>query len=167
MGRDAALSRARPRRLRDSETGATVGALAIVNSFGSVTLEDGAFYAWPYEIDGEFGGRRPTGKPEDPAPYFPKLAGRGPGPRQNTTLVAVATDAALDRGQAGRFAAMAQDGLARAIRPAHTPFDGDSVFALASGRAGPVDALGLARLGAIAADCAARAIARGVYEAGG
>lgn len=144
----------------DPETGATVGALAAVNSFGAVTMADGCFYAWPYEIDGEFGGRRPSGAVEAPDPHFPKLAQ----PRGNTTLVAVATDAALDRGQAGHLAAMAQDGLARAIRPAHTPFDGDSVFALAGGTAGAVDALGLARLGAIAADCTARAIARGVYE---
>lgn len=142
------------------ETGATVGALAAVNSFGSATMADGTFLAWPFEMGDEFGGRRPTGAREAPEPHFPKLAR----PRGNTTLVAVATDAALDRSQAIRLAAMAQDGLARAIRPAHTPFDGDSVFALASGAAGPVDALGLARLGAIAADCVARAIARAVYE---
>jgi L-aminopeptidase/D-esterase-like protein len=62
---------------------------------------------------------------------------------------------------------MAQDGLARALRPAHTPFDGDVVFALATGRRPLEDPrLGVvARLGALAADCLARAIARGVYEA--
>ncbi|MBP5858007.1 P1 family peptidase [Marivibrio halodurans] len=141
-------------------TGVTVGALAAVNSFGSVTMADGTFLAWPFEMGDEFGGRRPTGAPESPEPHFPKLAR----PRGNTTLVAVATDAALDHSQAIRLAAMAQDGLARAIRPAHTPFDGDSVFTLASGAAGRVDALGLARIGAIAADCVARAIARAVYE---
>lgn len=146
----------------DPETGATVGAFVAVNSFGAVTMGDGTYYAWPHEIDGEFGGRTPSGAVEDPTPHFPKLAGA----RTNTTLVAVATDAALDRAQAGHLAVMAQDGVARAIRPAHTPFDGDSVFALASGQVGPVDALGLARLGSIAADCTARAIARGVYEAG-
>jgi L-aminopeptidase/D-esterase-like protein len=64
---------------------------------------------------------------------------------------------------------MAQDGLARAIRPVHTPFDGDIVFALASGARslgeGPGRALALARLGSAAADTLARAIARGAYEA--
>ena len=61
---------------------------------------------------------------------------------------------------------MAQDGLARAIRPAHTPLDGDTVFALATGRrplAQPT--IDLAQLGALAADCVSRSVARGVYEA--
>ncbi|MGI9170402.1 MAG: P1 family peptidase, partial [Caulobacteraceae bacterium] len=78
-----------------------------------------------------------------------------------------ATDAALTPGQARRLAIMAQAGLARAIRPVWTPFDGDVVFALATGRrplASPVD-FTLARLGALAADALARAVARGVYEA--
>jgi L-aminopeptidase/D-esterase-like protein len=62
---------------------------------------------------------------------------------------------------------MAQDGLARAIRPVHAPFDGDVVFALATGRRPLGDAADydVARLGALAADCLARAIARAVYEA--
>jgi L-aminopeptidase/D-esterase-like protein len=60
---------------------------------------------------------------------------------------------------------MAQDGLARAIRPIHTPFDGDSVFALATGRVPLTNPAMLARLGHLAADCLARAVARGVYAA--
>jgi L-aminopeptidase/D-esterase-like protein len=62
---------------------------------------------------------------------------------------------------------MAQDGLARAIRPVHTPFDGDVVFALATGarEAGEARQLAVARAGALAADCLARAVARAVYEA--
>ena len=60
---------------------------------------------------------------------------------------------------------MAQAGLARAVRPVYTPFDGDTVFALATAQGPSVDAIGLARLGAIGADVLARAIARGVYEA--
>jgi L-aminopeptidase/D-esterase-like protein len=61
---------------------------------------------------------------------------------------------------------MAHDGLARAIRPVHSPLDGDSVFVLATGARALNDPIGdLAQLGSIAADCAARAIARGVYEA--
>ena len=79
----------------------------------------------------------------------------------------MATDAALTPAQARRVAIMAQDGLARAIRPVHAPFDGDVVFALSTGRRplrAPIE-LTLTRLGALAADCLARAVARGVYEA--
>ena len=61
---------------------------------------------------------------------------------------------------------MAQDGLARAIRPIHSPFDGDSVFVLSTGRQALLDpVLGVSKLGMLAADCVARAIARGVYQA--
>ena len=67
--------------------------------------------------------------------------------------------------QAMRVAMMAQDGFARAIRPVHTPFDGDTVFALSTGKR-PLDgAMELMRIGSIAADCVARAIARGVFAA--
>jgi len=61
---------------------------------------------------------------------------------------------------------MAQDGVARAIRPVHTPFDGDTVFVLATGRQELENSNDdVARIGLLAADCTARAIARGVYEA--
>jgi L-aminopeptidase/D-esterase-like protein len=83
---------------------------------------------------------------------------------ENTTLAVVATDAQLTKAEANKLAQMAQDALARTIRPVHTPFDGDTVFALATGRrAGP----GLAVLGAIAADVLARAIERCVLMATG
>jgi L-aminopeptidase/D-esterase-like protein len=77
----------------------------------------------------------------------------------------VATDAALGKSDCRRLAIMAQAGLARAIRPIHTLFDGDTVFALATARRGPLDAAALVRLGALAADCLARAVARAVFEA--
>lgn len=81
---------------------------------------------------------------------------------QNTTLAVVATDARLNKAEASKLAQMAQDGLARTIKPVHTPFDGDSVFTLATGqRAG----LPLAILGAVAADVLARAIERCVLTA--
>jgi L-aminopeptidase/D-esterase-like protein len=81
---------------------------------------------------------------------------------QNTTLAVIATDARLSKAEANKLAQMAQDGLARAICPVHTPFDGDTVFALATGqRTGPA----LAILGAIAADVLAQAIERSVLEA--
>ena len=125
--------------------------------------ESGTMWAWDLECEGELGGQHP--------PAGPPEGGNVPlGDSQlggNTTLVVVATNLDLDKAQAGRLAIMAQDGLARAIRPSHTPFDGDSVFALATGEkavAGQV-AEGLTRAGALAADCAARAIARAVFEA--
>ena len=85
----------------------------------------------------------------------------------NTTLVAIATNLRLTRAQAKRIAIMAQDGLARAIRPVHTPFYGDSVFVLATGAhtAPTVTPQLLAAVGLLAADAAARAIAKGVYRA--
>jgi L-aminopeptidase/D-esterase-like protein len=126
-------------------------------------MPDGAFWAWPFERDGEFGGRRPSGAApplDDGLPAEGRLGG-------HTTLAVVATDAILDKAEAQRVAIMAQDGLARAIRPVHTPLDGDVVFALATGRralSGP-RALALARLGSVAADCLARSVARAVWSA--
>jgi D-aminopeptidase len=84
---------------------------------------------------------------------------------ENTTLVAVVTDALLTKAQAQRLAMSAQTGFARAIYPVHAPLDGDLVFAAATG-AKPIDPLyGLTELGTVAANVVARAIARGVYEA--
>lgn len=145
--------------------GYAVGAIVAVNSWGSVVAPGGrTFWAAPYEIDGEFGGLGAAGLAAGPDEWG--LAKR-PDAARNTTIACVATDAALTPAQAKRLAVMAQDGLARAIRPAHAPFDGDIVFALATGRRAlqaPAD-LTLARLGALAADTLARAIARGVHEA--
>lgn len=150
-----------------TEDGYTVGALAAVNSFGSVVGPDGrTFWAAPWEVDGEFGGLGAAGLAGAAGDAWP-LAKLDPGARENTTLAVVATDAVLTRVQAKRLAIMAQDGVARAIRPVHAPFDGDVVFALATGErplAEPADYT-LARLGALAADCLARAVARGVYAA--
>jgi D-aminopeptidase len=89
--------------------------------------------------------------------------------RENTTIACVATDAVLTRVECQRIAIMAQDGMSRALRPIHSPFDGDLVFALSTGKkpiAGPMPReFVVARLGALAADTLARSIARGVYEA--
>jgi L-aminopeptidase/D-esterase-like protein len=152
-----------------TDDGIAIAALACVNSFGSVQMPGSdAYWAWPFEIDDEFGGARPDTAhaiaPEDwgAAKMDPRLLA-------NTTLCVVATDAALTKDQARRLAVMAQDGLARAIRPAHAPFDGDVVFALSTAaRPLPDPApVSLTRLGSIAADCLARAIARGVHAARG
>ena len=146
--------------------GFTVGAVVAVNSFGSVVAPGGrSFWAAPYELNGEFGGV-PLGNARA-GPDDWGLAKADPRRGANTTIACVATDAILTPAQARRLAMMAQDGLARAIRPVHAPFDGDVVFAVSTGRralADPTD-FTLTRLGALAADCLARAVARGVYEA--
>ncbi len=142
---------------------ATVGALAVVNSLGSVVVPgSAAFWAWPFERGGEFGGAAPPAGPlaELAFDFTPYAAGT------NTTLGVIATDAALTRHEAERVATMAQDGIARAIRPAHSPLDGDTVFVLSTGARPLADNItGVAEIGHLAADCLARAIARGVYEA--
>jgi L-aminopeptidase/D-esterase-like protein len=94
-----------------------------------------------------------------------------PAPATATTIAMVATDATLTKAECKRLAIMANDGLAKALRPVHAPNDGDTVFAAATGRAGPPHfPLGgeppvLTEFGTAAADCLARAVARGVYEA--
>ncbi|MFT4089154.1 MAG: P1 family peptidase [Asticcacaulis sp.] len=158
----------------DLGDGLIVGALVAANPVGAVHMPDSdVFWAWPFEIDGEFGDRRPAAdqaRAIDPIPDLSRLESLGRlKPGANTTLAVVAVNADLTTSEAKRFAIMAQDGLSRAIRPCHTPFDGDVVFALATGEIkldqGPSRGAQLARLGSAAADCLARAIARGVYEA--
>ena len=146
-----------------TKAGATIGALAVVNAFGSVTVGDQPhFWAAPFEQDGEFGGR---GVAADISQTDLDLRAKGLAP-ENTTLAVVATDARLSKAQCHRLAVMAQDGLARAIYPVHTPLDGDVVFAVATGRKDLADPIySLAELGMVAANVLARAIARGVYEA--
>ncbi len=144
-------------------TGQIVGALVAVNAVGTATIGDGPhFWAAPFERDGEFGGR---GWPATIGPADTALRFKG-GTGQNTTIALVATDAALTKAQARRLALAAHDGLARALRPAHAPLDGDVVFAAATGHSGaPSDAFALSELCATAADVLARAVARGVHAA--
>jgi D-aminopeptidase len=143
--------------------GHTVGALVAVNAAGSVIVGDGPwFWAAPFEDDTEYGGRGlPQSMPAGALDPRTKASIRA-----STTLAVVATDAALSKAQAKRFAVMAHTGMARAVYPVHTPLDGDVVYAASTLRrplADPV--LGLMALGAAAANCLARAVARGVYEA--
>lgn len=157
----------------DLANGVTVGALVAANPVGSVFMPDGTTYwAWPFEIDGEYGGRLPVGdnRAHDPAPDETRLASLGRlSAGANTTLGVVATNAALTKSEAKRIAMMAQDGIARAVRPAHTPFDGDLIFALSSGERPLSDGSDrwreIARIGSACADCVARAIARAVHHA--
>ncbi|WOR16075.1 P1 family peptidase [Hyphomonas sp. FCG-A18] len=150
-----------------TEDGMTVGALAAVNCFGSVYMPGTeAFWSWPFEIDGESGGVRP---PQD---YHANAEDWGeakmnPQPGQNTTIACIATDVSLTPGQAKRVAQMALSGFSRAIRPVFAPFDGDAVFVLSTGKTAlpHPEPVSIARLGELAANTLARAIARGVHEA--
>jgi len=146
-----------------TSAGITVGALVAVNAAGSVTVGDSPhFWAAPFELDNEFGGR---GLPPNFGPEAFELRTKG-APGQNTTLAVIATDAKLSKAQCKRLAVMAHTGMARAIYPVHTPLDGDVVFSAAMGDkelANPV--YGLAELGMLAANVLARAIARGVHDA--
>jgi len=143
--------------------GITVGAIVIVNAVGTTVIGDGPhFWAAPFELNKEFGGR---GWPAKIASADLAIRAKG-GPAENTTIAAIATDAKLTKAQCNRLAVMAQVGLARAIYPVHTPLDGDVVFSVATGAKPLGDPFyGLAELGMVAANTMARAIARGVYEA--
>ena len=152
------------------ESGVTVGAIVVVNSAGEV-FDTATGLPWMAEFAVEFGLTDP------PAEQIAADAARN---RElsplNTTIAVVATDAALSKAGCHRVAVAAQDGLARAIRPVHTPMDGDTVFALATGAVevapspdtpesmNPETALTTA-IGTAAADCLARAVVAGVLAA--
>jgi L-aminopeptidase/D-esterase-like protein len=145
--------------------GARVAAYVAVNAVGRATLGSSPYFrAAPFEVDDEFGGLGlPPRLPPDAADLVTK---RSPAPQASTTLAVVATDCALTRAELTRLAIAAHDGIALAIYPAHTPFDGDIVFALATAARGPADGpQDLMALSAAATATLARAIARAVYSA--
>ena len=133
--------------------GATVGALVVVNAFGDVVdPRTGRIIA---------GARSPEGKgwlDSSRAIREGALGRLFNAAIENTTLAVVATDAALTKAQARKVAAMAHDGFARAIRPVHTMFDGDTIFALSTGQQ-PAD---VTSVGVLAAEVVALAIVRAV-----
>ncbi|GGP36925.1 P1 family peptidase [Streptomyces melanogenes] len=144
-------------------SGATVGALVVVNAAGSVLdPETGALYGL-------------TGRIEYPEPDVHAAAWKRLGevlaaaglPPLNTTLAVVATDAPLTRPQAQKLAGTSHDGLARAIRPVHLMHDGDTVFALATGTGEPLSPVDLNSVLAAGTDAVARAITKAVLAAEG
>ena len=146
-----------------TSSGFRVGALVVVNSVGRATRGESLhFWAAPYEQQAEFGGLG-FGPTDIDDHLALRLKSDTP---SSTDLMVVATDAALTTTQLKRVATMAQDGCALALRPAHAPMDNDVVFAAATARASTVpDLRDLTEIGMLSADCVARAIARGVYEA--
>ena len=159
-------------------SGTTVAAGIVVNPQGAVfNPATGRLWGFDAELAGEFGAASITPVSEEAAAHlrgmnlagtkFPAPDDGQPGsPQLNTTIGVVATDAPLTKAQAKRLALSAHDGLARAIRPAHMPMDGDTLFGLATGtRGGSVDAVGMSVLAATAANCVERAIVHAVLAA--
>lgn len=148
------------------EDGTTVGALVAVNALGMVTVGNTRhFWAAPFELADEFGGLGlPHPLPTDASHVRTKFSDAARG--TNTTIGVIATDLILTKSQAKRLAIAAHDGFSRAIWPSHTPFDGDLIFALATGTAGRAPEIGeFIELCAAAASTMTRAVARGVYAA--
>jgi L-aminopeptidase/D-esterase-like protein len=151
-------------------SGVTVGALVVVNSAGNV-VDQATGLPWLSYLVDEFGL---STAPEE---QLVALAGlESPLSSLNTTIAVVATDAALSPAACRQVASTAHDGLARSIRPAHTPVDGDTVFALATGAIevpppadvpaafSPETPLATA-VGSAAADCLAHAVVAAVIAA--
>jgi len=148
-------------------SGITVAAVAAVNSFGSVVNpHTGMLWERDSEVNHEYGdqGERSVRLPQQVVSS----------PIANTTIGIVATDAKMTKAQAGKIAQMAHDGLARAVRPAHTMFDGDTIFCLATGRRELPDTQGILAgnraqalndVGHAAAQCVSRAIIHGILAA--
>lgn len=169
--------------------GSVVAALAAVNAVGSaVSARDGTLYGAAYGLPGEFdwlrspsaedlaaAGHLTLDRSPRPAPEPAPGSGSGPGPAPgpgpgslNTTLGVVATNAPLTKAQCARMAGAGQDGLARAIRPAHTMFDGDTIFGLSvypPERNAAATPWLFHEVLAAAADCMSRAIVHGVLSA--
>jgi L-aminopeptidase/D-esterase-like protein len=145
-----------------------VGALVVVNAVGSPLIPGtDVFWAFPLEQGSEFGGKRLIGHLPEMVLDLPQDGKGRAAPGMNTTIAIVATDADISAPELKRVAIMATDGLARALRPVHTPFDGDTLFALTTAMK-PLhgDRLReLTRIGNLAADCVSRAVARAVYAA--
>jgi L-aminopeptidase/D-esterase-like protein len=136
--------------------GLVVGAIVAVNAVGDIVdPRTGRVVAGVLSADGTLADVRQLLRAGD--------LGTSARPGENTTIGVVATNATLTKAQAGRVALMADDGLARAVVPAHTLYDGDTVFALATGRwSGQVD---VTLVGALAAEAMAEAVVRAATEA--
>jgi L-aminopeptidase/D-esterase-like protein len=138
--------------------GLIVAAIVAVNAVGDVVdPATGAVVAGVRGADGKFADARRLLR-----------AGQGnspPRPGEHTTIGVVATNARLTKAQASRMALMADDGYARAIYPAHTEGDGDTIFALATGRWDRTASITV--IGALAADAMAQAVVRAATQATG
>jgi L-aminopeptidase/D-esterase-like protein len=144
-------------------SGVTVGALVVVNAVGEAFGPDGRLLAAHLAADLDL----PTPDPGRVAAHRAERAAAVEALRAGTatTLAVVATDATLTKAGCNKLAGVAHDGFARALSPVHTAFDGDTVFALATGARPGVEGLDEVELQTAAADCVARAIVRAVLAA--
>lgn len=132
--------------------GVTVAALMVVNAAGDVVNEQGRIIA---------GARNETGY-INMMDYLKANPVLSPPPVSNTVIGVVATNALLTKEQANKVAQMAHNGMAQAVRPAHTLYDGDTIFALATGK---ITNVNVSAVGAWAAEMTALAIRRAIYQA--
>jgi len=146
------------------DNGCTVGALVAVSSVGSTVMGISRhFWAAPFELDGEFGNLGIMQNYDGRETGWSK---KNPFEGEATTIGIVATDASLNKAQVTRMAVAAHDGIARAIFPSHTPFDGDLIFSISTGKINMKEpSFDNMKIGHAAAQCVARSIARAVYNA--
>ncbi len=146
--------------------GTTVGALVVVNAMGSPCAPDGSLYAVRSGLGDEF-DHVPVPDPAAAQGYWDEQAEAFDALRAGaaTALCVVATDAALTKVQCRKLAEVSHDGLARALSPVHTAYDGDVVFTLATGDGEAPDELDLVRIQAVAADCVTRAVGHAMLAA--
>jgi len=132
-----------------------IGVLAVVNSFGDVLDENGEIIA----------GARMSEKSKKLC-NMQKLISRGMDRKidaTNTTIIVIATNAGLTKGEATQIAIMAQDGIAKTIAPSHTLFDGDIVFVLSTGN----EPASINVLGCLSQELVAKSIREGIIKADG
>jgi putative pantetheine hydrolase len=151
-------------------SGVTVAALVVVNAVGSVVdPTTGLPYAVGLGLPGEFTHLRQPSPTDLAAAHARSVAAAGAVesamPGLATTIGVIATDATLTKAQCQKMAGVGHDGIARAVRPVHTLFDGDTLFALATGDRAAPDPVGQTVLMEAGADCVARAIAHATLAA--
>lgn len=149
-------------------TGATVAKLAggsVPGGLGIASVRTGAATVSAIVVANAVGGIWDDERNEWVAAVRP--GDRRPTPGANTTIGVIVTNALLTKAQAQRLASIGHDGIARAVRPAHTDFDGDTLFALSVGGDARItlDVGGMAELQVAAAAAVSRAIVRGVRAA--
>jgi len=149
------------------QDGTVVAALVAINSVGTtVNPATGDFYARYLGLGNEFAFLKPRPLAGAVATDLSTVVGTDAElTARNTTLGVIATSAILTKSQAKKIAEMAQDGFARAMRPAHTMFDGDTIFTLGTGKTKALDNVGVTNVGSAAADAMARAIVHAMIEA--
>lgn len=144
--------------------GTTVGALAVLNAAGvPFHPSTGLLLGAPFLLPGELEAAAPD--PDELAAFLTAATAAPTGPLLHTTLGLVACDVTLTKAAAAKLAGVAQDGLARAVRPVHTMFDGDTIFGMGTGERPTPDPIAFHTLLHVAADCFARAVVHATLAA--